>query len=456
MWPLWNERNVNAQVVELAFLCLQFVALTDVFTGLSIPDEDFLAGVITDLVPAPVIERINEWNQLGPEGMPELVPPPVDLPFREIREGRVRVAPATLTSPDRDGGRYARIPLTPYEGIQRPAFQGAPDRDNGLTVGGIQVGVYGWSFGGHLPGSLPYCLMNHPELARYEAPYSLPLLFNEDEWRNGVQTAGYASRRLKELVIQKVYRANRCRYGIEHHTMYLYNTYLAEYGVGRPPNPDFTEQQRETAQNAALRHATQAALYAHDHNTAPAGTYTHLERAMLTWSEQVVRAPHGAHEYEAELRSALDRENRREIEAGLRTLDSSPGLGREAALRRLQDHQVAELAMVTGHMDGLARVLTVLRLEAELAVQTVEGRADGVGQIAPELDADGHVRFTGYFNNRPAIHDVLRAVGVDPAVLTLNELLLNPKLCEEVKNRLRREKEPFEISGEKAAESGEF
>src|SRR5215204_4411408 len=38
-----NERMINGQVVELAFLCLQFVALTDVLTGLNIPDEDFLA-----------------------------------------------------------------------------------------------------------------------------------------------------------------------------------------------------------------------------------------------------------------------------------------------------------------------------------------------------------------------------------------------------------------------------
>jgi len=225
-----NRRHVDAQVVELAFLCLQFVALSAVFSGLNVPDEDFLAGEMTRQLPETVIERINELNGLGAEGMPELVPPAVEVPFEEIVAGRVRVEPAALGDP-----RLARVPLQPYEGIERPAFQAAPDRDGGLSVGGVQVGVYGWSFGGHFPGSLPYALLNHPELARFEAPYSLPLLFNEDQWRNGVATAGFVSRRLKELVIQKVYRLARCRYGIEHHTMYFYNTCLDEYGVGRAP-----------------------------------------------------------------------------------------------------------------------------------------------------------------------------------------------------------------------------
>jgi len=445
----WNDRNVNAQVTELAFVCLQFVALTDMFTALNVPDEPWVAGVLAEQLPGELLQRINELNALGPQDMPDLLPPSVDLPLREIRDGRVQVAPATLT-----GNQYPRIPLTPYEGADRPAFQGAADRDGGLTVGGVQVGVYGWSFGGHFPGSLPYCLMNHPELARYEAPYSLPLLFNEDEWRNGVQTAGYVSRRLKELVIQKVYRANRCRYGIEHHTMYFYNTYLAEFGMWPEPAPGLTEEQQNAARTQALSRATQAALYAHAHNTAPSATYTDLERAVADWTEQVARNPHLARDYEENLRRELDRENRREIEAGLRTLDTSPGIGEEAALRRLQDHQVAELAMVTGHMDGLARVLTMLRLVAEDAVQMVEGEVAGIGQITPTLDEDGYVQFTGYYNNRPSMHTVLGFL-VDPAVNTLNELLVNPELCTKVKDRLRSEKE-FAVSAQEAAETGEF
>src|SRR5208282_2868053 len=40
-----NERKVNAQVVELAVVALQFVALTGVFAALNVPDEDFLRGV---------------------------------------------------------------------------------------------------------------------------------------------------------------------------------------------------------------------------------------------------------------------------------------------------------------------------------------------------------------------------------------------------------------------------
>ena len=59
-------------------------------------------------------------------------------------------------------------------------------------------------------------------------------------------------------------------------------------------------------------------------------------------------------------------------------------------------------------------------------------------------------------NNRPGMHNVLRAIQVAPEVLTLDELLLNPKLCEKVAKRLRKEKRPFEISGEEAAKTGEF
>ena len=147
-----NECKVDAQVVELAFLCLQFVALSDVFTSLNIPDEPFLADVMQSLLPDPVISKINDLNKLGSQGIPPLVPPVVCPPLAEILDDKVVVDPAPL--------KGARIPLRSYE------INMNNDRDKGLTVGGVQVGVYGWSFGLHFPGSLPYALMLHPELSR--------------------------------------------------------------------------------------------------------------------------------------------------------------------------------------------------------------------------------------------------------------------------------------------------
>ena len=459
-----NEQKVNAQVVELAFLCLQFVALTCVFTGLNIPDEEFLPSVMTDVIPAPVIERINELNTLGMEGnTPELVPPPAcDEPgdlnvggdvFNAILKGDVVVEPASL--------KGARVPMTPYEGKDdggdfRPAFLCMPDTDKGLTIGGIQVGVYGWGFGAHFPGSLVYALMHHPELARYEAPYSLPLLFNEDEWRNGVQTSAYVTRRVKELVIQKVYKINRSRYGIEHHTMFLYNTFFDEHGVGRPPRPELSDEARAAARNAALGRASNATLHIHDHSQAPDGVYTPLEKEVLLWTECLMRRPHDAHKIEQRVRYELDTGNRREVKAGLRRLDTSPGLGEEAAHKRLVDHQIAELAMMIGHMDGLGRVMSILRLEAEEPVQAIEGRPGPSGGIVPSCDNDGQVKFTGFFNNRPGLHQVLRFLGLNDAVLTLNELMVNPDLCKNRKVRMQKGEKKIKVSADQAAETGEF
>jgi alkylhydroperoxidase family enzyme len=460
-----NERKFNAQMVELGFLCLQFVALSCAFTGLNIPDEDFLADVMKQVVPAPVIEKINELNRFGLEGRtPELVPPsacedPDDLNvggavFEAVKAGRVKVSPALL--------KGARIPLTPYEGRDkegnfRPAFAGLPDIDAGLTVGGIQVGVYGWSFGGHFPGSLPYCLMNHPELSRYEAPYSLPLLFNEDEWRNGIQTGGYTSRRLKELVIQKVYRTNRCRYGLEHHTMFFYNTFFDEHGLGlRAPMANFSQKDGEQARAMAAQRAHNACLHVHDHTHAPPETFSPLEEATLTWVQALLQTPHRAHLEEKGFREELEQENMMEIRAGTRRLDTSPGIGEKAALKRLVDHQVAELSMMTGHMDGLGRAMTMLRLEAEEAVMMVVGEAGPSGGIIPDCDDDDQVQFTGYFNNRPGVHDVLPFIGVSEEVLTLNELMVNPPLCKAVAERLQKGEKNIQISSKEAEETAEF
>ena len=64
---------VHAAVVELSFLCLQFVALTCVFTGLNIPDESFMGEVMTSTLPDRVIARLNDLNDLAGSGLPALV-----------------------------------------------------------------------------------------------------------------------------------------------------------------------------------------------------------------------------------------------------------------------------------------------------------------------------------------------------------------------------------------------
>jgi len=441
-----NDRKVNAQIVELSFLCLQFVALSCVFTGLNIPDETFLPDVMTQVLPEKIIERLNELNELGLAGnIPELIPPRIEENgdglswesnlFKAVVKGQIIVKPASL--------KGSRIPLVPFEGKDgsgrlKPAFAVAADKDKGVTVGGVQTGVYGWSFGGHFPGSLPYCLMHHPELSRFEPPYSLPLLFNEDEWRNGVQTAGYISRKIKELVIQKVYRTVRTRYGIEHHTMFMYNTYLDEYGLGRNPNPNYSAADRKRANELALQHAEKAILYIHDPKNAPKGTFSRLEEEILTWTEELLSRPHQAYKMETRVREALKNENENEIKSGLRILDTSPGLGNEASMLRLINHQISELAMVTGHMDGLGRLLSILRLETEDPVQVVEGKYTGKGGIKPDLDKDGQIKFTGFFNNRPGLGDILNSIGVSEKVLSVNELCLCPSLCKLLSKKLEK------------------
>src|SRR5208282_4388415 len=104
--------------------------------------------------------------------------------------------------------------------------------------------------------------------------------------------------------------------------------------------------------------------------------------------------------------------------------DTTPGIGDVAACKRLVDHQIAELAMLTGHMDGLGRALSILRLESEDGVQVIEGTVNPTsGGIQPKLDSAGDANFTGYFNNRPSLFDFMRKiVGVTEKAFTMNEL----------------------------------
>jgi hypothetical protein len=276
--------------------------------------------------------------------------------------------------------------------------------------------------------------MHHPELARFEAPYSLPGLFNEGEWRNGTQTGGYTSRRLKEMVYLKIYSTTRCRYGLEHHTMFLFNVFLDEYGTGRPPLPALNQSESKAAKQKALSHAENAVLYVQDPVRAPEGTFSELEFAVLEWVDRLLKSPHSAWELEKNLREKLDTENRREVAAGIRFLDMSPGIGREAAYQRLEDHQIAELAMLTGHMDGLGRAMTMLRLESEESVSTKDG----------------------FMTDRPGLFSLYDFIGIGKKARTANELRLNPILNEKVASMLKPGASPVTILAEESGKTGEF
>ena len=74
----------------------------------------------------------------------------------------------------------------------------------------------------------------------------------------------------------------------------------------------------------------------------------------------------------------------------------------------------------------------------------------------PELDNDGQIVPTGYFNNRPGFHTLMRWTGVDERVATINELFANPRLNDEVKRRLGAGQASVAISAAEAARTAEF
>lgn len=434
-----NERKVNGQIVELAYLCLQFVALTDVFTGLNVPDEDNFADIMVGVVPSTVTKRLNELNSLGPEGMEDLVPPPVRLPISDILNGKIIVEPSVP--------KDSRISLVSYEK--------SPDIDKGVTIGGVQTGVYGWSEGVHFPTNLVYCLLHHPELARYEPPYSLPLLFNEDEWRNGVNTSGFVTRRLKEILIQRIFRVLRSRYGIEHHLVYLYHAFLDEHGINRSPRA-LRKRQYKNTRKKVLEKVDKLCVWLDDYENAPQGTFTNLEKAALRWTDLILKSPHYSYKVEENLRKELDEQNHREIASGTRRLDMSGDISEADAMIRLVNFQIAELAMMIGHMDGLGRSVTILRIPAEGPVQPIEGSEGPTGSIVPSLDKHGQVRFTGYFNNRPGLLEILKQIGISESVLTANELLLNPIISKKVQERLERGEQYIRIPSSVSYRTAEF
>jgi alkylhydroperoxidase family enzyme len=431
-------RKVDSQFVELCFHSMQFVALAGMFSALNIPDEGPMDDAL-QAYPPEFFQKLNGLLAAGSNGIGEIVPPAVTPPTQAIAAGQVKVEPAPL--------KGARIPLTSYEVDA--------DRDFGITQGGQSVASWGWGRGAHAPGSLVFALQYLPDAGREEAFYSLALMFNEDQTRNGTLVAGFVDRVLKELLIQKIYRLNRSRYGLEHHTLFAYAEFLRRYGGGNFRRAGMSDIDAQRATERALTECTEKLLYVHEANKHPE-KYSPVELAAFAWVDAVMLRPHEAYRREPALREALQNQNEAEIAAGTRWLDMTGNVTHEEAAKRLLDHQIAELGMFVPHIDGVGRAMTMMRLEAEDPVQIVRGRTGPSGGIVPELDKDGQVQPTGYFNNRAGFHTLMRWTGVDEKVMTINELFANPKLNDDVMRRLQAGQTPISISGEQAAKTGEF
>ena len=432
-------RKINSQFVELCFHGLQFVALAGVFNALNIPDEGPMDDALQPAYPPEFIKKLNDLLAAGSNGIGEIVPPAVVPPTEAIAAGRVKVEPAPL--------KGARISLASYELN--------PDRDFGITQGGQSLAAWGWGRGAHLPGSLVSALQYLPDAGREEAMYSLALMFNEDQTRNGVLVAGFVDRVIKELLVQKIYRLSRSRYGLEHHTVFAYDEFLRRYNGGGYRRPGMGDAEARRATERALTECTEKLLYLHEANNHTE-KYSPVELAAFAWADAVILRPHEAYRLEPALRQALKSQDEAEIAAGTRWLDMAAGVTRDDAINRLLDHQIAELATFVSHMDGIGRAMTMMKLEVEEPVQIIRGRVGPSGGIVPELDKDGQVTPTGYFNNRPGFHALMRGVGVDERIMTLNELFANPKLNLEITRRLEAGQKSVSISGEDAAKTGEF
>src|SRR5262249_62159287 len=120
---------------------------------------------------------------------------------------------------------------------------------------------WGWGRGAVGPGRLVFALQYLPDAGREEAFYSLALMFNEDQTRNGTLVAGFVDRILKELLIQKIYRLNRSRYGLEHHTLFAYTEFLRRYGGGQFRRAGMSDTDAQRATQRALTEGTEKHLY---------------------------------------------------------------------------------------------------------------------------------------------------------------------------------------------------
>ena len=237
--------------------------------------------------------------------------------------------------------------------------------------------------------------------------------------------------------------------------LFAYDEFLRRYSGGGYRRPGTSDADARRATERALKECTEKLLYLHEANKHP-DKYSPVELAAFAWVDAIILRPHEAYRLEPALRQALKNQNEAEIAAGTRWLDMAGGVTRGDAINRLLDHQIAELAMFVSHMDGIGRAMTMMQLEVEEPVQIIRGRFGPSGGIVPQLDKDGQVIPTGYFNNRLGFHALMRAVGVDERIMTLNELFANPKLNVEITRRLEAGQRSVSISGEDAAKTGEF
>jgi len=317
---------------------------------------------------------------------------------------------------------------------------------------------------------------------------STTLIFDKSSFRNGVRMSGYLDRVTRELVIsyiaqrrrcwytmthhaligaltaraqgltdsdmelaiQKAYRLTRNRYGIGHHSDYLLMEYWADYGAN---DPSLSDEQRAAAFGRATAAFTNAIVHL-NHHEKYRDSFDAMELALLDWTEAIVARPHEAHRFEPALREAFDELNREEVAAGIRRLDRHPKLDDDRAFQRLLDHQISELAMVTGHYDGLGRALCILKTEFEPAAQIAVGELTPHG-IRPELDENGCLQLTGRWTNRQATLATYLAMQ-SPVVLTVNELPPNPELNKKVKAQLAAGEQEIRVTAEEAAKTGEF
>jgi hypothetical protein len=89
-------------------------------------------------------------------------------------------------------------------------------------------------------------------------------------------------------------------------------------------------------------------------------------------------------------------------------------------------------------------------------VQPIEGSEGPTGSIVPKLDKHGQVRFTGFFNKRLGLLEILREIGISKTVLTANELLLNPIISKKVQERLGRGAKSIHIPSSVSYKTAEF
>ena len=112
--------------------------------------------------------------------------------------------------------------------------------------------------------------------------------------------------------------------------------------------------------------------------------------------------------------------------------------------------------MNVGHMDGLGRAMTMLRLEFEGEAWVVKGRRGPNGGTIADPTADGTVPRTGVYNDRPSLLQIYSLMGIGKEALTANELRLNRKLNDAIKVDLVAGASNVRKTGTEAKATAEF